>query len=462
MTVSLAAVFIPVFFMGGVVGRLMHEFAVTITGAILVSGLVSLTLTPMLGSRFLKAPHSLRHGRFYNVMERGFDAWLAGYSWSLRQTIRFKGATMVVSGLLLAGTVYLFTIIPMGFIPNVDTGQLSGQIETIQGLGFDATVAKVKDVMNVLRADPNVAGYTANVFGSGGRLNVDLKPREERTLDADRVIEELRPKLAAIPGIRVFLTNPPAIRIGGMMTRSQYQFSLQNPDTEELYRVAPGFEAALRGIDGIEDVTSDLQLRNPQVTVDLNRDQIAALGLTVDQVELALMSSYGSRQVSQIFAPDDQYQVILQVDPAVPARPGGALDAVRAGGRREAGAAVGGRHDAPDRGPAVGQPHRTVAVGDALVQPASRRGARRRRGPCPGRRARDAARHRVRQLPGNRAGVPGLDGRPRVGAGARDLRDLRRARHPLRELHPSASRFCQACRRPASAPCSRCWSSSTT
>ena len=315
MTVSLAAVFIPVFFMGGVVGRLMHEFAVTITGAILVSGLVSLTLTPMLGSRFLKAPHSLRHGWFYNVMERGFDAWLAGYSWSLRQTIRFKGVTMAVSALLLAGTVYLFTIIPMGFIPNVDTGQLSGQIETIQGLGFDAAVAKIRDVMNVLREDPNVSGYTANIFGSGGRLNVDLKPREERTLDADQVIEALRPKLAAIPGIRVFLTNPPAIRIGGMMTRSQYQFSLQNPDTEELYRVAPGFETALREIDGIEDVTSDLQLRNPQVTVDLNRDQIAALGLTVDQVELALMSSYGSRQVSQIFAPDDQYQVILQVAP---------------------------------------------------------------------------------------------------------------------------------------------------
>jgi HAE1 family hydrophobic/amphiphilic exporter-1 len=315
MTLSLAAVFIPVLFMGGVVGRLMHEFAVTIGAAILVSGLVSLTLTPMLGSRFLQAPHSIRHGWFYNVMERGFDAWLAGYSWTLRQTIRFKGTTMIVSALLLVGTVYLFGKIPMGFIPNVDTGQLSGQVETIQGLGFDATVARIKDVMKVLADDPNVAGYTANVFGSGGRLNVDLKPRDQRALNADQVIESLRPKLARIPGIRVFLTNPPAIRIGGMMTRSQYQFSLQNPDTEELYRVAPRFEAALRGIDGIEDVTSDLQLKNPQVTVGLNRDQIAALGLTVDQVELALMSSYGSRQVSQIFAADDQYQVILQVDP---------------------------------------------------------------------------------------------------------------------------------------------------
>jgi HAE1 family hydrophobic/amphiphilic exporter-1 len=315
MTLSLAAVFIPVLFMGGVVGRLMHEFAVTIGAAILVSGLVSLTLTPMLCSRFLKAPHAARHGWFYNVMERMFDAWLQGYSWSLRQTIRFKGTTMVVSGLLLAGTIYLFTIIPMGFIPSVDTGQLSGQIETLQGLGYEATVARVKDVMNVLARDPNVAGYTANVGGSGGRLNVDLKPRNERPLTADQVIEAIRPKLSRIPGIRVFLVNPPAIRIGGMMTRSQYQYTLQDPDTDELYKAAPQFEAALRSIDGIEDVTSDLQIRNPQLNVDLDRDQIAARGLTVDQVESALNSSYGTEQVSQIYAPDDQYLVILQVAP---------------------------------------------------------------------------------------------------------------------------------------------------
>ena len=315
MTLSLAAVFIPVLFMGGVVGRLMHEFAVTIGAAILVSGLVSLTLTPMLCSRFLKAPHTIRHGRFYNGMERMFDAWLRGYSWSLRQTIRFKGTTMVVSALLLAGTVYLFTVIPMGFIPSVDTGQISGQIETLQGLGYDATVARVKEVMAVLARDENVAGYTANVGGQGGRLNVDLKPRNERALTADQIIEALRPKLARIPGIRVFLVNPPAIRIGGMMTRSQYQFTLQDPDTDELYRSAAGFETALRGVEGLQDVTSDLQIRNPQLNVDLDRDQIAALGLTADQVETALTSSYSQRQVSQIYAPDDQYQVILQVAP---------------------------------------------------------------------------------------------------------------------------------------------------
>ena len=321
MTLSLAAVFIPILFMGGIVGRLMHEFAVTIASAILVSGVVSLTLTPMLCSRFLKPPHSVRHGRLYNLTEAMFDRSLKAYGWSLRQTIRFKGATMVVSALLLVGTVYLFRIVPTGFIPSVDTGQLNGQIETIQGLGFEAMVAHQREIMDILAHDPNVASFTANVGGfgggggGGGRLNVDLKPRDQRTLSADEVIEELRPKFARIPGVRVVLQNPPAIRIGGMMSRAQYQYALQDPDTEELYRVAPAFEAALRNVPGLLDVNSDLQIRNPELNVQLDREQIAALGLTVDQVESALTSAYGSRQISQIFAPNDEYQVIMQVAP---------------------------------------------------------------------------------------------------------------------------------------------------
>ncbi|MEP6593594.1 MAG: efflux RND transporter permease subunit, partial [Acidobacteriota bacterium] len=254
MTLSLAAVFIPILFMGGIVGRLMHEFAVTIASAILVSGLVSLTLTPMLCSRFLKAPHSITHGRVYNAVERVFDAWVASYGWTLRQTIRFKGLTMVVSALLLAGTVYLFKVVPTGFIPSVDTGQVSGQIETAQGIGFEESVRHTVDVINILAKDPNVAAYTANIGGrGGGRLNVDLQPRDKRTLTADEIIDELRPKLSRVPGVRVFLTNPPAIRIGGMMSRSQYQFALQGTDTAELYRVAPQFEAALGEVEGIQD-----------------------------------------------------------------------------------------------------------------------------------------------------------------------------------------------------------------
>ena len=316
MTLSLAAVFIPILFMGGIVGRLMHEFAVTIAAAILVSGLVSLTLTPMLCSRFLKPPHSMRHGRLYNAIEGIFDGWLKAYGWTLKQSIRFRAVTMVVSALLLVGTIYLFRIVPTGFIPSVDTGQLNGQIEAIQGIGFEAMVAHQREVMAILAKDENVASFTSNVGGfGGGRLNVDLKPRTERKLTADQVIEELRPKFARVPGVRVVLSNPPAIRIGGMMSRAQYQFSLQDPDTEELYRVAPGFETALRNVPGLLDVNSDLQIKNPELAVTLDREQIAALGLTVDQVELALSSAYGSRQISQIFAPDDEYQVIMQVAP---------------------------------------------------------------------------------------------------------------------------------------------------
>ena len=316
MTISLAAVFIPILFMGGIVGRLMHEFAVTIASAILVSGLVSLTLTPMLCSRFLKSPHAQRHGRFYNVTERMFDAWLNAYAWSLRQTIRFKATTMLISAATLVATVYLFTIVPTGFIPSVDTGQLNGQVETIQGIGFDQAVRHHVEIMDILESDPNVAAYTVNIGGfGGGRLDVELKPRHERSLTADEVIDELRPKLARVPGVRAFLSNPPAIRIGGMQSRSQYQFTLQSPDTDELYRAAPEFEARLRQVEGLEDVSSDLQIRTPQLSVDIDRDRVSALGLTVDQVQSALNSAYGTRQVSQIFAPEDQYQVIMQVAP---------------------------------------------------------------------------------------------------------------------------------------------------
>jgi hydrophobic/amphiphilic exporter-1 (mainly G- bacteria), HAE1 family len=311
MTISLAAVFIPILFMGGIVGRLMHEFAVTIAAAILVSGLVSLTLTPMLCSRFLKPLHSAKHGRIYNVTEWMFEMWLKAYSRTLRGTLRFRGTTMLVSALMLAGTVYLFSVVPKGFIPSVDTGQIQGQVEAAQGIGYTAMVGHMQEIMGILKKDPNVAAFTAD--SGGGRLNVDLKPRDQRSLTADQIIDELRPKLSRVPGVRVYMSNPPAIRIGGIMSRSQYQFTLQDPDTDELYRVAPLFEQALHDVDGIEDVNSDLQIRTPQLTVDLDREQIAALGLTVDQVQNALNSAYGQRQVSQIFAPNDEYQVIMQV-----------------------------------------------------------------------------------------------------------------------------------------------------
>jgi HAE1 family hydrophobic/amphiphilic exporter-1 len=320
MTLSLTAVFIPVLFMGGIIGRLLHEFAVTIGVAILVSGFVSISLTPMMCSRFLKAPHSERHGRMYNAIETMFDRWLRLYDWSLGLALRRRAVMMVASVLLLAGTGYLFVKIPKGFIPNEDSGQIEMNTEAIQGIGYDEMVRHQLALNAILDKDPNIAGYSSNVgFGPGGgsgnqgRMHVDLKPRGERQLTADEVIEELRPKLQAVPGIRVFMTNPPPINIGGYRSRSAYQFTLQDTDTAELYHYAPLLETRMRQLPGLEDVNSDLQLKNPQVNVQLDRDKISALGLTVNQVQTALYNAYGTRQVSQIYAPNNQYQVIMQV-----------------------------------------------------------------------------------------------------------------------------------------------------
>jgi hydrophobic/amphiphilic exporter-1 (mainly G- bacteria), HAE1 family len=322
MTISLAAVFIPVLFMGGIVGRLLHEFAVTIGVAILVSGFVSISLTPMLCSRFLKPPHTQKHGYLYNVIERMFERWHRLYDVTLSGALRFRAVTMAVSILLLIGTVYLFTLIPKGFLPNEDQGKFSVNTEAIQGIGFDEMVRHQKQVADIVAADPNVASLSNNVgggFGGGlntGRMQVDMKPRNERQLSVDETIAALRPKVAQVPGIKVYMLNQPPINLGGQGgARSLYQFTLQDTDTTELYHWAPIMEAKMRDLAGLEDVNSDLQLKNPQVTIDMDRDKISALGLNVNQVETALYNAYGTRQVSQIYAPNNQYQVILQVAP---------------------------------------------------------------------------------------------------------------------------------------------------
>jgi hydrophobic/amphiphilic exporter-1 (mainly G- bacteria), HAE1 family len=323
MTVSLAAVFIPVLFMGGVVGRLLHEFAVTISAAILVSGFVSISLTPMLCSRFLKPPHAQNHGWFYNTTERMFDAWRNLYDWTLRACLRFHVVTMAASVALIFGTVYLFGIVPKGFLPTEDQGRFNISLEAIQGISFDEMVRHQQQVADIVAKDPNVAGLSSNVgggpFGGGlntGRITIDLKPRHERKLSVDQIMTELRPKLAQVPGVRVYMVNQPPINLGGQQgARSLYQFTLQDTDTSELYRWAPILEAKVRELPGIEDVSSDLQIKNPQIQVDLDRDKISSLGLNVNQVETALYNAYGTRQVSQIYAPNNQYQVILQVAP---------------------------------------------------------------------------------------------------------------------------------------------------
>ena len=322
MTLSLAAVFIPVLFMGGLIGRLFREFAVTIGIAILISGFVSLSLTPLLCSRFLRPPSEERHGRFFAVTERFFQGMLAIYEWSLRRVVQRRRAMMLVSGILLLATVYLFVIIPKGFIPSEDSGQMFGFTEAGQDISFEEMTRHQQAVAEIVGQDPNVDSFSSSVGASGpnatgntGRVFARLKPRSERKLSPDEVIEGLRPKLAKIPGIRVFLQNPPPIRIGGTLTKSLYQFTLQGSDTEELYRFAPLIESKFRALPGLQDVTSDLQIASPQVFVEIDRDKASALGVTANQIENALYDAYGSRQVSTIYTPTNEYWVILELEP---------------------------------------------------------------------------------------------------------------------------------------------------
>jgi HAE1 family hydrophobic/amphiphilic exporter-1 len=321
MTVSLAAVFLPVLFLGGLLGRLLHEFAVTIGVAILVSGFVSLTLTPMLCSLFLKPHEQQRRSRLYDASERVFDRWLALYDRSLRAVLRHPAATMAASGVLLVGTVALFVVAPKGFLPSEDTGQIFVATEGAQGASFDAMVEHQRALAAVVAADPAVAAYNSSVGAGGssttvnaGRIFMRLAPRGERD-GADAVIDRLRRKLAGVPGIRAFVQVPPPIRVGGTLTKSLYQLALQGPDTEELYRAAPALEARLRDLPGLVDVASDLQIKSPQVRVEIDRDRALALGVSAQQVEDALYTSYGTRQVSTIYAPNNQYRVIMELLP---------------------------------------------------------------------------------------------------------------------------------------------------
>jgi HAE1 family hydrophobic/amphiphilic exporter-1 len=328
MTISLAAVFIPILFMGGIVGRLFHEFAVTIGVAILVSGFVSLSLTPMLCSRFLKPPGEERHGRFYRWTERGFDGMRDFYAATLRPALNHPGKVLVFSILVLAATFWLFVKIPKGFLPTEDQGLVFGFTEGAQGIGFPAMKQHQQEVAAAVRSHPDVAnllsscGPRGNIsVGNSGIVLAQLKPREERKRTADEIIADLRPKLAKITGIRTFLQVPPPIRLGGSLSKSQYQYTLQDSDTDELYRVAPLLESKMRGLAGIQDVTSDLQLSNPQINVSIDRDKAAAVGITPLAIEDALYTAYGTRQISTIYAPNNQYQVIMELAPEFQADP---------------------------------------------------------------------------------------------------------------------------------------------
>jgi len=321
MTLSLVAVFIPVLLMGGLLGRLFHEFAVVISAAILMSGFVSLTLTPMLCSRFLRPEHAAGHGRAYTAIEDGYLAMLRFYQRTLDWVMDHRGLTMWVSLGLLLGTVALFRLSPKGFIPSEDTGLLNCTTEAAEGTSFEAMVRYQRAVEAVIAKDPNIQEFQSTAGGGGGgssntgRLFIRLKPRSQRKLSADEVVRELQPKLARIPGVRAYLLNPPVINVGGRMSRSQYQFTLQSTDIPTLYQGATDLLARLQDAPELQDVTSDLQIKNPQVRVDIDRERAAAMGVTAAQIEEALQYAYGSGQVSTILTSNDQYWVIMELQP---------------------------------------------------------------------------------------------------------------------------------------------------
>ncbi|HEY6866637.1 MAG TPA: efflux RND transporter permease subunit, partial [Candidatus Eisenbacteria bacterium] len=322
MTLSLTAVFIPVLLMGGLLGRLFHEFAVTISAAILVSGVVSLTLTPMLCSRFLQPLHGKPRNRFDLAAEGAFNRMRDFYEATLYWVMDRRPVAMGFSLLILVGTFILFAIVPKGFLPSEDNEMLRGTTETVEGTSFESMAQHQRQIAAIVQKDPNVLDFMSAVGAGGptstanqGRLFIHLKPRSQRSLSADQVARELMPKLAVVPGIGVYITNPPSINVGARTSKSLYQFTLQSTDIVALYSSASQLEAKLRDLPQLVNVTSDLQIKNPQVSVVIDRDRASALGVTAEQIENALYNAYGSRQVSTIFTPNNQYWVIMEVLP---------------------------------------------------------------------------------------------------------------------------------------------------
>ncbi len=329
MTVSLAAVFLPLLFMGGIIGRLFREFAVTIVAAILISGFVSVTLTPMLCGRFLRA-HG-EHGWFYRKTEAVFEWLLHIYETSLRFTLRHRPSFLAFSFLIAGASVWLYTQVPKGFLPSEDNGQIFVTTEAAQGASQADLLRDQQRLIKIAQKSPHVKAFYAGVGGGSsavanagpnfGRMFFHLKPRSERKLNVDQVMAELRPQLNQLPTMRAFLQNPPAIRIGGSLTKSLYQYTLMSGETDALYKASLEMEKEIAKVPGLVDVTSDLQIKSPQLNVVIDRERAASLGVTPDRIENALFDAYGPRWVSTIYAPDNQYRVLLEVEREFQANP---------------------------------------------------------------------------------------------------------------------------------------------
>jgi HAE1 family hydrophobic/amphiphilic exporter-1 len=321
ITFSLVAVFIPVLFMGGIVGRLFREFAVTISMTILISGFVSLTLTPLLCSRLLRAEHRQRRPFFLlRWSEAGFERLLHGYDWALRRALSHRRTMLLATLLSLAASVYLFMIVPKGFFPTEDTGQIFVVTEAAQDISFDAMAVAQKKVADILQADPDITVVNSSIGASGfsssvnqGRLFIGLKPVGEREASVTEIIDRLRPKLAKIPELKSFMQPIQNINVGGRLAKSQYQYTIQASDFDELKRIAPLLENRLKDLPGLLDVSSDLQIKSPQALVEIDRDKAAALHVTAESIRSTLYSAFGTRQISTIYTPTNDYQVILEV-----------------------------------------------------------------------------------------------------------------------------------------------------
>ncbi|MES2752094.1 MAG: efflux RND transporter permease subunit [Pseudomonadota bacterium] len=322
ITFSLIAVFIPVLLMGGIVGRVFREFAVTISVAILVSGFVSLTLTPMLCARVLKAhdPHH-RPNFVLRWFEAMFNSWLRAYEWALDHVLAHKPVMLVVTLATLGATVWLYVIVPKGFFPQEDTGFLVGITEAATDTSYEAMSTRQKLLADALRSDPAVE-FVNSTVGSGGpnptanygRLFIGLKPKAERDA-APVVVARLRQKALQVPGLQAFFQSIQNLNIGGRPSKSQYQYTLQSGDTESLYRAAPEMRDRIAKVPGLLDVTTDLYIKNPQLTVEIDREKAAVYGVTADQIRNQLFNAYGARQVGTIYAPSNDYQIILEAQP---------------------------------------------------------------------------------------------------------------------------------------------------
>jgi HAE1 family hydrophobic/amphiphilic exporter-1 len=320
ITFSLIAVFIPVLLMGGMVGRVFREFAVSIAVAIIVSGFVSLTLTPMLCARVL---HAHQEGEKQNIVLRMFEAmfnsWLRGYRWSLDRVLRFKFVTLLVTLATLAATVWLYIIIPKGFFPIEDTGFISASTEGSSDISFQGMAALQRQVAEIIRKDPAV-DYVNSTVGAGGpnptlnigRMFIALKPRKERGENSTAVIQRLRRTANVVPGMAVYFQNVQNINITGRISKSEYQYTLQSSDTQLLYDTAPIMREKIAQIEGLRDVTADLYIKNPQMAIEVDREKAAVYGVTIDQIRQELFDAFGARQVATIYTATNDYQVILE------------------------------------------------------------------------------------------------------------------------------------------------------